>query len=92
MDLKRVFLIGASGMGMAPLALYLKGAGIHIEAYDDCFKEPLRSILVNDGIRVLSEPNPIEKPDCVIRSSAIPEDSNLVSPWISQKHSRLSKG
>ena len=84
MDLKRVFLIGASGMGMAPLALYLKGAGIHIEAYDDCFKEPLRSLLVNDGIRVLSEPNPIEKPDCVIRSSAIPEDSNLVSPWISQ--------
>ena len=83
-DLKRVFLIGASGMGMAPLALYLKGAGIHVEAYDDCFKEPLRSILEKEGIRVLSEPNPIEKPDCVIRSSAIPEDSNLVSPWISQ--------
>ena len=83
-NLKRVFLIGASGMGMAPLALYLKGAGIQIEAYDDCFKEPLRTILENEGIRVLSEPNPIEKPDCVIRSSAIPEESNLVSPWISQ--------
>lgn len=83
-DLKRVFLIGASGMGMAPLALYLKGAGIHVEAYDDCFKEPLRSILEKEGIRVLSEPNPVEKPDCVIRSSAIQENSNLVSPWIRQ--------
>ena len=34
---KKVLLLGAGGMGMAPLALYLKGAGVRVEAYDDCF-------------------------------------------------------
>ena len=29
---KSVFLLGAGGMGMAPLALYLQGAGIHVSA------------------------------------------------------------
>ena len=27
-------------MGMAPLAFYLKGAGIEVEAFDDYFREP----------------------------------------------------
>ena len=44
---KRVLLLGAGGMGMAPLALYLQGAGIQVEAYDDRFREPLRTNLEN---------------------------------------------
>jgi UDP-N-acetylmuramate--alanine ligase len=78
---KRVLLLGAGGMGMAPLALYLQGAGIQVEAYDDRFREPLRSHLEDAGIEVLSEPNPLVKPDCVVRSSAIPLDSKLVRNW-----------
>lgn len=78
---KRVLLLGAGGMGMAPLALYLQGAGIQVEAYDDRFREPLRSHLVDAGIEVLSEPTPLVKPDCVVRSSAIPLDSKLVRNW-----------
>ena len=66
---------------MAPLALYLQGAGIQVEAYDDRFREPLRSHLVDAGIEVLSEPTPLVKPDCVVRSSAIPLDSKLVRNW-----------
>ena len=44
---KRVLLLGAGGMGMAPLGLYLQGAGVQVEAYDDRFREPLRSHLQN---------------------------------------------
>ncbi len=79
---KRVLLLGAGGMGMAPLALYLQGAGIQVEAYDDRFSEPLRTNLEKAGINVLCEPTPIMNPDCVIRSSAIPQDSKLVKPWL----------
>jgi UDP-N-acetylenolpyruvoylglucosamine reductase len=82
---RRVFLLGAGGMGMAPLALYLQGAGIQVEAYDDRFREPLRSNLEQSGVQVLSEPTPLENPDCVIRSSAIPEGSKLVQPWVAKK-------
>lgn len=79
---KRVLLLGAGGMGMAPLALYLQGAGIQVEAYDDRFSEPLRSRLLGEGIEVLGEPIPTGEPDCVIRSSAVPEDGPQVAPWI----------
>ena len=50
---KRVLLLGAGGMGMAPLALYLQGTGIQVEAYDDRFREPLRTNLEQAGIHVL---------------------------------------
>ena len=79
---KRVLLLGAGGMGMAPLALYLKGAGVQVEAYDDRFREPLRSHLENAGIDVLSEPTPLKNPDCVVRSSAISLDNKLVKNWV----------
>ena len=58
-----VFLLGASGMGMAPLAIYLQGSGLSVEAYDDHFCEPLRKMMQDEGIQVLHEPNPIETPD-----------------------------
>ena len=32
---ERVFLLGASGMGMAPLAFYLRSSGVEVEAFDD---------------------------------------------------------
>ena len=79
---KRVLLLGAGGMGMAPLGLYLQGAGVQVEAYDDRFREPLRSHLQNSGIVVLSEPTPVNNPDCVIRSSAISLDNKLVKNWV----------
>jgi UDP-N-acetylenolpyruvoylglucosamine reductase len=78
---KRVLLLGAGGMGMAPLALYLQGAGIQVEAYDDRFSEPLRSRLLGEGIEILGEPIPTDEPDCVIRSSAVSVDGAQVSPW-----------
>lgn len=77
---KRVFLLGASGMGMAPLAFYLCGAGVEVEAFDDHFREPLRTQMEDAGVKVLLEPVPLKKPDYVIRSSAInPLDKRLSS-------------
>jgi hypothetical protein len=69
---KSVFLLGAGGMGMAPLALYLQGAGIQVSAHDENFREPLRSQLSESGIEVLGEPIPAQIPDCIIRSRKNP--------------------
>lgn len=71
---QKVLLLGAGGMGMAPLALYLRGAGVRVEAYDDHFCEPLRSHLIDHGVKVLDELNPSKKPDCIVHSSAIKHD------------------
>ena len=68
---KKVLLLGAGGMGMVPLALYLRGAGVRVEAYDDRFNEPIRSHLIDHGVKVLDEISPIKIPDCIIHSSAI---------------------
>ena len=68
---KKVLLLGAGGMGMVPLALYLRGAGVRVEAYDDRFNEPIRSHLIDHGVKVLDEITPIKIPDCIVHSSAI---------------------
>ena len=57
---KKVLLLGAGGMGMAPLALYLKGAGVRVEAYDDCFCEPNRGHLIKCGVRFLTNLIPLK--------------------------------
>lgn len=82
---KQVFLLGAGGMGMAPLALYLQGAGIQVAAYDDHFREPLRSQLENAGVKVLGEAVPPKVPDCIIRSSAVANDSPTLKSWDDRK-------
>ena len=68
-------------MGMAPLALYLHGAGAQVEAFDDAFREPVRSLLEKSGVRILSEPFPSFRPDVVVRSSAIPENLSALDQW-----------
>lgn len=75
---KKVLLLGAGGMGMAPLALYLRGAGVRVEAHDDCFTEPLCGQLIDHGIKVIDELSPIKEPECIVHSSAIdPNDKRL---------------
>jgi UDP-N-acetylmuramate--alanine ligase len=68
---KKVLLLGAGGMGMVPLALYLRGAGVRVEAHDDSFCEPVRSHLIDHGVIVLDEICPVKKPECIVHSSAI---------------------
>jgi len=67
-------------MGMAPLAMYLSANGYEVEAFDDFFREPLRAQLEKAGVRIINEPYPLEKPDYVVRSSAVQaSDSRLLS-------------
>mgnify|MGYP001314412737 CR=1 FL=1 len=68
-------------MGMAPLAIYLRQAGYEVEAFDDSFSEPVRSLLESQGIGMLSDPAPSREPDAVVRSSAIPEHRPEVAHW-----------
>ena len=70
---------------MAPLAFYLREAGVEVEAYDARFTEPLRSKLAEAGIEVLSEAHPKIEPDCVIHSSAIPAEASRVATWIEKE-------
>ena len=68
-------------MGMAPLALYLRGVGTEVEAFDDTFREPVRSLLKHSGVHLLSEPEPNHCPEVVIRSSAVSEDRPELAQW-----------
>ena len=48
-EARKVFMFGASGMGMAPLACYLARSGVSVEAYDDNFQEPIYTLLQKSG-------------------------------------------
>ena len=78
---RKVLLLGAGGMGMVPLALYLRGAGVRVEAFDDHFNEPLRSHLIDHGVKVLDELNPIKTPECIVYSSAISLDDDRLKKF-----------
>ena len=78
---QKVLLLGAGGMGMVPLALYLRGAGVRVEAFDDRFTEPLRSHLIDQGVKVLDELNPIKTPECIVYSSAISRDDDRLNKF-----------
>ena len=79
---KTVLLVGAGGMGMAPLAHYLRGAGIRVEAFDDQFIEPVRSQLLESGVEILDEAVPRRIPDCIIHSSAINPENESLQPFV----------
>ena len=80
-DSRKIFLFGAGGMGMSPLAGYLIESGFEVEAYDDFFREPTHSNLQKSGVRILHEPIPLNQPDLVIRSSAVFEDDPRLLPF-----------
>ncbi|MBU61702.1 MAG: UDP-N-acetylenolpyruvoylglucosamine reductase [Opitutae bacterium] len=89
---RKCFLLGAGGMGMAPLAIYLQKAGVLVEAFDDSFREPVRSLLERCGVRILSEPVPSFRPDVVVRSSAICESLPSLDQWKEQGIPVLRRG
>jgi UDP-N-acetylmuramate-alanine ligase len=89
---KKVLLLGAGGMGMAPLALYLRGAGVRVEAFDDRFSEPIRSHLLSFGVKIIDELNPIKVPDCIVHSSAVSKDDSRLTKFQKMGIPSLSKG
>lgn len=68
---KRVLMVGAAGMGMLPLALYLRGAGVEVWATDDAATPRTRNWLLAGGVHWLSGGEPLPQVDAVIVSSAV---------------------
>ncbi len=74
-----LFLIGIGGMGMAPLALFLRHRGVLVSGYDDALRAPVQAILEAAGITIHSSPVLPDQPCRVVRSSAIALDHPLLS-------------
>lgn len=69
--MKSIFMIGIGGMGMAPLALYLRSYGHTISGYDDNISSPISKLLENNDINIESKPEIIKDIDAVVYSSAV---------------------
>ena len=63
-------MVGVSGMGMAPLALFLKKVGYHVTGEDDNFHPRVHQMLLNNGVELSRKTN-YGKVDRVIYSNAI---------------------
>jgi UDP-N-acetylmuramate--alanine ligase len=61
----RIHLVGAGGMGMAPLGLYLVQSGFRVSAEDDGWNPVVRSLLERAGVAITA-------------SGALPDDAGLV--------------
>ncbi|HEY8995607.1 MAG TPA: UDP-N-acetylmuramate dehydrogenase [Lacunisphaera sp.] len=62
---KRIHLLGAGGMGMAPLGLYLAQSGFQVSGEDDGWNSGVRSLLERAGVIITA-------------SGALPVDAQLV--------------
>lgn len=51
-DSRHVYMLGVGGMGMAPLALYLAGAGFRVTGYDDNLQTTVRDMLSQAGVTI----------------------------------------
>ena len=53
----RYHFVGIGGMGMAPLALFLKQAGCVISGEDDNFHPRVYKLLISNGIEISRQPD-----------------------------------
>ncbi|MFZ5496072.1 MAG: UDP-N-acetylmuramate dehydrogenase [Verrucomicrobiota bacterium] len=62
---ERIHLLGAGGMGMAPLGLYLASLGFQVSGEDDGWNPAVRTLLERAGVKITA-------------SGALPDDAQLV--------------
>ncbi|MDR1401689.1 MAG: UDP-N-acetylmuramate dehydrogenase [Puniceicoccales bacterium] len=70
---KNVCMLGVSGAGMAPLAIYLAQRKYGVYGWDDYANPIIKDLLISNGIVFLPEKILPSNCDCVIRSSAVDE-------------------
>lgn len=68
---ERVHLIGAGGMGMAPLGLYLAGLGFKVSGEDDGWNPVVRSLLERAGVAITATGALPDDVQLVVHSSAV---------------------
>jgi UDP-N-acetylmuramate-alanine ligase len=67
---RRIHCLGAGGMGVAPLAVYLARCGWEVSGEDDAMSAEVAPLLAEAGVAVRALPGEC---DLVVRSSAIPD-------------------
>ena len=70
LDKRHFHLLGVGGMGMTPLALFLKQVGSRVSGDDDNFHPRVHQLLLESGIEVSQMPD-LESVDAVVYSNAI---------------------
>jgi UDP-N-acetylenolpyruvoylglucosamine reductase len=72
-----VLMVGACGMGMGPLAIYLSQKGLDVLAWDDHPSGRMATLLRKNGVRFLKEP--VIPPECarLVYSTAVGVDHEL---------------
>lgn len=50
-DARSAWLLGVCGMGVGPLAIYMRGEGWDVSGWDDAADSPMRAFLVRAGVR-----------------------------------------
>jgi UDP-N-acetylmuramate--alanine ligase len=73
---ERVHLVGAGGMGMAPLGLYLAGLGFKVSGEDDGWNPTVRALLEQAGVAVTATGALPDEAQLVVHSSAIAPTHN----------------
>lgn len=68
---ERIHLLGAGGMGMAPLGLYLSQLGFRVSGEDDGWNPGVRELLERAGVTVTASGNLPDDAQLVVYSSAV---------------------
>ncbi len=69
----RVHLLGAGGMGMAPLGIYLAQSGCTVSAEDDAWNPAVRALLERAGVAITAAGGLPDDAELVVFSSAVAE-------------------
>ena len=69
-----LFMLGAGGMGMAPLAIYLRESGARVLGFDDSCRTETKAILESAAIPLVEDGKIPPEIDEVVYSSAISPD------------------
>lgn len=70
-DPAKVWLLGVCGMGVGPLAIYMRGEGFDVSGWDDGGASPMRSHLERAGVTFARDFDDAAPPAIVGRSSAV---------------------
>ncbi|MSU47358.1 MAG: UDP-N-acetylmuramate dehydrogenase [Lacunisphaera sp.] len=70
-DVTRVHLLGAGGMGVAPLGLHLGQLGFHVSGEDDGWNPAVRGLLESAGVTITAPGGLPDDTQLVVFSSAI---------------------
>jgi UDP-N-acetylmuramate--L-alanine ligase/UDP-N-acetylenolpyruvoylglucosamine reductase len=68
---ERIHLLGAGGMGMAPLGLYLAGLGYRVSGEDDAWNPAVRTLLESGGVVLGAAGALPDDVQLVVHSSAV---------------------